>query len=178
MIQVDLDADEYRELMHVPKLDGISTPDQWVDWGGHTVQVDPMGADPWIRDDTDHFQVEASRHLERQYNARDIRELRGWANVQAFEAPVYFTPSQYEMSGLDKWPTPMSAGCKMWRGAKRDGRRFGKLPALTAMLYDNTLPEKAVYEIEAEIRESDRTAAARLYRRDGAGTAQARLYSR
>ena len=43
----DITAAQYREMSH-----GAMTPeakvDQWVDWGGHTVTVDPIGNKKWI----------------------------------------------------------------------------------------------------------------------------------
>ena len=164
---INLSADEYRQYNWVAETPTMSQvlPDQWVDWGGHTKQIDPIGNKQWIHDSHDGHARSENRG--RYYDARDVRALQGWEESHRAEEWDYFTPSEAQISGLDRWPTPLQAGCKTWRGATRDPSRFGQLPSISAMLYENKLPGKSTQEIEAEMRESARTTGARIFARDG-----------
>ena len=96
-----------------------------------------------------------------------MEALQGWEQRHNSEEVEYYTPNDGYIDSLDKFSTPLSRGCRMWRGAVRDSRRFGQLPSITAMLYENKLPDKSTAQIESEMRESERTAAHRLFARDG-----------
>ena len=161
------DADEYREHEHAAVEPTLKQawPDQWVDWGDHTVTVDPVGNKQWIDDSHNrHFKTEErARHLDR----RDVQALVGWEKRHNAPQLHFFTPTTCEIDNMCKYSDPQGRGCKWWRGAKRDPSRYGKLPSVSAMLYDNTLPNKGTDIIEAEIRESERRHAARLYDRSG-----------
>ena len=163
---VTVTEDQYRKLARLgetPQV-GQTYPDQWVDWGDHTVQIDPIGNKQWIYDSNDgHVR---SENRGRYYDARDVNELRNWEDKNTKQEVTYYTPTFNDIKSLDKFTQPMGAGCRMWRGGRRDGSRFGKLPSVTAMLRDEQLGDKAWYDIEAEIRESERTKSARLYSRD------------
>ena len=53
--------------------------DQWLDWGDHTVTVDPMGNKKWILEsDTEGHSQSVAR--KRRFDAADVRDLMGWQN--------------------------------------------------------------------------------------------------
>ena len=133
--------------------------DQWLDWGDHTITIDPMGNKQWIREsDTDGHSQSVAR--KRRYDANDVQELIGWQNRHPPQDPAYYEPT---ISGRQLYADPIGKGCKQWRGQERDSSRFGKLPVITAQIHDNQLADKGWGEIEAEMRERERTAGARLF---------------
>ena len=70
----------------------MSTVDQWVDWGGHTVQVDPIRTAAWIHDggvDKHHNTVNRGR----EYDARDVKHIQQLLNSHEVPTFVTFTPS-------------------------------------------------------------------------------------
>lgn len=181
-----LDEAEYREWTRVPETPSASQtlPDQWVNWGDHTVQVDPIGNKQWIHDSHDGHARSEKRG--RAYDSKDVQSLLGWEKTHEPVPLTYYTPSVTEIGGMHKLATTLQPdlwggwdfdrldkrkqldrGCRTWRGAERDTSRIGKLPSISALLYDNQLAEKSTEEIEHEIREHDRTISARVYERDG-----------
>jgi hypothetical protein len=184
-----LDADEYREWTRAAETPTVaqSLPDQWVDWGDHTMQVDPVGNKQWIHDSHDGHRKSEERG--RYYDRKDVQSVLGWEETHQPDPLLYYTPTQsqlaimnklattlepdswggWKMSGLDQKPTPhMRNGCKMWRGVSRDMSRIGMLPSISALLYDNALSQSTKH-LDTEMRDSERTRAARLYSRDGWG---------
>ena len=127
--------------------------DQWLDWGDHTITIDPMGNKQWIREsDTDGHSQSVAR--KRRYDANDMQELIGWQNRHPPQDPAYYEPT---ISGRQLYSDPIGKGCKQWRGQQRDGSRFGKLPAITQMIRDRALHDKGPGQIQHEMREWERT---------------------
>jgi hypothetical protein len=195
---VNLDADEYREWTRAAETPTAveSLIDQWVDWGDHTMQVDPMGNKQWIHDSHDGHRNSEKRG--RYYDSKEVNNLLGWEKVHKVDPISYYTPTSsqitgmnklattlepdmwggWKMSGLEQKPTPHARnGCKMWRGDTRDPTRIGMLPAISALLYDNTLTDQNSEHLDFDMREGERTRAARLYSRDGWGQSSAVNFS-
>ena len=165
---VQVGVDEYREQTHAAETPSLqqSLPDQWVDWGDHTIQVDPVGNKQWIHDSHDgHARSEARG---RAYDAREVRHLVGWEQAHSGAADVeFYAPSTWELDGADKFTSPLGRGCRSWRGVQRDESRYGALPTIEALKYEGRLPNKSTGEIEAEMREAERRRAHRIFDRSG-----------
>lgn len=164
MFTANLNADEYREYTHAASTPSLSAawPDQWVDWGDHTVTVDPVGNKQWIDDSHDrHFATEArGRHLDR----RDVQRLVGWETKHTMPPIQLSNPSISEINGLPLFSEPKAQrGCRTWRGAVRDSYNYGALPTIQALLYENKLGNKGRGQIEAEIREDRHRRDARFF---------------
>jgi len=165
---VDLDVDQYRELTHAAETPTLQQahPDQWVDWGDHTVQVDPVGNKQWIHDSHDGHQRSEVRG--RAYDARDVQHMLGWEKAHGWVGGLdYYSPSTVELDAAEKYSAPLGRGCRSWRGFQRDSGDFGKLPVIEALKYEGGLPNKSTGEIEAEMREAGRRQAHRLFDRSG-----------
>jgi hypothetical protein len=158
-------AAEYRDYSRAATTPSLSQawPDQWVDWGGHTVTVDPVGNKQWIHDSHDgHARTEARG---RKYDKQLVNELVNWEKTHEPNPVQYYTPT---ISG-DKYNPVMTDqvwGCRSWRGVLRDSSNFGKLPSITALIHENKLPDKDRGQIEEEMREQNRRRATRLYTYD------------
>ena len=155
--QTEISEEQYRAVHHVGDGTSIAQVDQWVDWGGHTIQVDPVRETQWIHDSHDGHYKSVTRG--RQYDAQEVKRLQNWYTGSVGQVHSdFFEPAQftsYETQGcrsLDKW-----------RGKKPSTARRGLLPVITAMIYENKLADKAYGDIEAEMRERERTAGARLF---------------
>jgi len=140
----------------------LSVPDQWVDWGDVTMTVDPQKNDMWNYDGYDRQIDSAARG--RHYEAKHVNDLKSVVDATHVDSN-YYLPVLTALS--DRFTAPIGAGCHSWRGAKRDPSRLGRLPSITAMVYDNSLQNKSHGEIEREMRESERTRHHRLYDRGG-----------
>lgn len=163
-MQVSLDEDAYRQYSHMAETPavGAAHPDQWVDWGGVTVTVDPPLNKQWIHDSHDGHRKSADRG--RFYDAARVRELKNWEETHTYSLPVGFEPSVAQVNGLDTFSEPSGTrGCRQWRGAVRDATNFGKWPAISQLWRTGQLAEKSTGQIEAEMREAERTRTARIY---------------
>ena len=93
-----------------------------------------------------------------------MRELKNWEATHTYSLPVGFEPSVAQVSGVGTFSEPSGMrGCRQWRGAVRDATNFGKWPAISQLLRTGQLAEKSTGQIEAEMREAERTRAARIY---------------
>lgn len=76
--------------------------DQWLDWGDHTVTVDPVGNAAWVHDG------ENGRHLEtkergRAIDAADVKHLMGMLSSQKSESTHTYVP---QWDDLQRTPFP------------------------------------------------------------------------
>ena len=71
-----LNDDEYRVLHQAAETPKKAvSQDQWLDWGDHTIQVDPIGNKQWVHDTHDgHKRTEARG---RGYDAAEVSKLVG-----------------------------------------------------------------------------------------------------
>ena len=174
MLTGNFDADEYREYTHAATTPSLKAawPDQWVDWGDHTVTVDPVGNKQWIDDSHDrHFATEErGRHLDR----REVQRLVGWEAAHTMPSFKFSNPSTSEINRSSLYSEPRKTynsktgsidptGCRMWRGAVRDPSNYGKLPTIQALIHENRLGDKGRGQIEAEIREDRHRRDARFF---------------
>ena len=155
--QTEISEEDYRAVHHVADGTNRAGVDQWVDWGGHTIQIDPVHQAQWIHDSHDGHYKSVDRG--RMYDANEVSRLQNWfaGSVDQVHSEYYTPPA---MINFD------TQGCRRldkWRGQKPDTSRRGLLPSITAMIYDNQLGDKDYGEIEAEIRERERTAGARIF---------------
>ena len=160
------DEDEYRKMSR-PAVTSEAKADQWLNWGDVTVQVDPIASKQWILDGSDGHERSAKRG--KAFDLADVRELIGWENRSHPDDThsTLFRPSVALLDSLPQYSAPVSVGCKTWRGAERDPRRFGQLPSVSSLLRDRNLAEKSVGEIEAEQRDYERGRSARLFDKSG-----------
>lgn len=164
MGSVHLDADEYRQYTHAAETPSKADahPDQWVDWGEHTMTVDPPLTKQWIHDSHDGHVKSADRA--RFYDAQRVREIKNWEQTTRNPFPTPYIPSVAEINNADLYSQPRDLlGCRSWRGAPRDSRNFGKLPSISQLLRSGQLGEKSTGDIEAEMREAERTRGARIH---------------
>lgn len=164
MFTANFDADEYREYMHAATTPSLKAawPDQWVDWGDHTVTVDPVGNKQWIDDSHNrHFATEErGRHLDR----REVQRLVGWEKTHTMPSFALRNPSICEINRSCLFSEPKaSRGCRTWRGAERDSSNYGALPTIQALIHENRLGDKGRGQIEAEIREDRHRRDARFF---------------
>ena len=134
--------------------------DQWLDSGDVTQTVDPMQHKNWLHDsNTEQHQdmIEA----ERTYNVADVRRLLNWEKSQRMRHDSYFTPSTATLNGMDPFPGPCAS--KLWYWGQGKTALDGKRPSVSALIYEGKLPDKSKGQIEAEMRESGRSSAARLF---------------
>lgn len=166
MGSLSLDADEWRNYAHVPETPtvGQADPDQWLNWGDHTVTVDPIMYDQWITDGT-HERHQNGMARQRRLDGALVKQLQQWTGEHHLKEWNYFTPSQQQMAGLDKFTARMGSGCRTYRGVTRDPSRFGKLPSVIAELYDGKFPHKSSGDIDHEVREAMRDHQARVFSR-------------
>ena len=139
----------------------VSIKDQWLDWGDHTVTVDPVRNKQWIDDSHDrHY---ATEERGRALDTRTLRSLINWEQRNAREPHARTTIMSSLINSLPLYSKAHGCGCNEWRGVARDPSRFGELPTITAMIHEGRFPNKHRGQIEAEIREAERTRAARVF---------------
>jgi len=162
MTSYTLDDATYRQVTHVPETPSVpSIKDQWLDWGDHTVTVDPVRNKQWIDDSHDrHF---ATEERARGLDERSVRALVNWEDRNAREPLPRTTILSHMINRLPLYSAPIGRQCNTWRGANRDASRLGELPTITAMIHEGRFPNKNTGQIEAEIREAERTRAARVF---------------
>ena len=155
-----LNDDEYRVLHQAAETPKKAvSQDQWLDWGDHTIQVDPIGNKQWVHDTHDgHKRTEARG---RGYDAAEVSKLVGWQNSHSGLMPH---TEYYKPGPIKEYFFPQTCIINdAWRGAKRSKSGLGKLPAISAMIHNNELEDKSIGQIESEMREHDRTSSARIF---------------
>lgn len=143
--------------------------DQWVDTGDHTVTVDPVRNEAWIRPGIeDRHVMTKARGLElRAKNTLHIANLLD--NAPEHNLRIY-TP---DAATLQKMPAFQSGNAKMgtYRGQLRDVRGAGELPVITAKIYDGTLDNMNSVgkgDIEREGYETRHAISNRVFEQSGA----------
>lgn len=164
MFTGNFDEDEYREYTRAATTPSLKAawPDQWVDWGDHTVTVDPVGNKQWIDDSHNrHFATEArGRHLDR----REVQRLVGWEAAHTMPSITLSNPSTSEINRSSLFSEPKAQrGCRTWRGTIRDSSNYGALPSIQALIHEHKLGDKGRGQIEAEIREDRHRRDARFF---------------
>ena len=164
-----LNAEEIRIRSHTKGCNTQAcdaTINRWLDWGDHTVTLDPLRNAMWVYDaSAENHQRSVVRG--QQFDAADVRRLVGWHNFKREEAVPYL-PTTAHIDATERFTVPVGKDCKAWRGAVRDSSRFGELPVISEGVYRNSYASKDNAQIEFEMRESERIAGHRLF--DCSGT--------
>ena len=161
--EVDYDAE--REATHAKVL-GSTYIDQWVDWGGVTVQVDPMGTKQWVHDTHDGHERSAIRG--RAYDLQRVKDLLSWEATHTPEPRTRYTPTTEEIDRIEGMPTPLGTMGRFahgFNGNRRDYSRVGQRPAISSLLYGGKLINKDRAVIDAEILAERRRLGGAVYDR-------------
>lgn len=142
------------------------TVDQWLDWGDHTVTVDPIGNSAWIHEGQDGKHAHTV-YRGRQYDAQDTRHLLGLLSKQETPATRMYVPSFADLAKVPRFPSRRSGGCDVWRGELRDVRGAGELPVIRAQWVDGRLPDVDKGTIERQMYNAEHARAATVLSRAG-----------
>jgi hypothetical protein len=155
------------------------TVDQWLDWGGHTVTVDPIGNSAWIHEGQDgkHAGTVERGRANDAADTKHLMSLLAKETVQAFRG---FLPS---VDDLEKMPHYQSRPCD--RIFKRDADEFGllstgewvlsgpgdcrgkgRLPVISQHIRDG-LKSVPSYDIERQMYSSASQSRSDVFARDG-----------
>ena len=141
--------------------------DQWVDWGDHTVTVDPIGNAAWIHEggDTWHSMTVERR---RDINGRATKEIMQLLDSQGPPpSSKPFNPTCNHLESLPHFPSRRSKQCDTWRGSIRDLRGVGNLPVIAQKLRDGALPDVDKETIERQMYEARDAIQKRIFDRSG-----------
>ena len=140
--------------------------DQWLDWGDHTVTVDPIGNSAWIHEGQEgkHLQT---RDRGKAYDASDTRHLMKLLAQHKTPSVPHFLPTYRDLERLPKFPSRRSKGCDTWRGDLRDVRGVGQLPVISQKIRDMQLPDTDKGVIERAMYSEEHARSARVLSRDG-----------
>lgn len=167
----ELEATYYKRLGEestkhtVAKYD---TVDKWVDWGGHTVTIDPIRDHLWIHPgDHDYHGMGVARG--RGYDKRAVDEMQTLLarHDQQDHSVSRFLPATSTLESLPKMPSRRNGDCDQWRGGKRDLRDVGQLPSIMAKHWRGELTDVPRQEIERQIYEDRVRVQARVSDRSG-----------
>ena len=135
--------------------------EQFVDWGDHTVTVDPIRRDHWIYDDGERHALSQRRGASQ--DAAFVNELAS-AGVYT-ESQSTYMPTTRDIDALGRFSSGRSGNPTMlargWRVAP--GEREGKRPVIAQMKYDGVLPNKSRAQIALEMKEAERRISARTF---------------
>ena len=151
---------EWAEASHVDSMNTTVKADQWLDWDGVTVAVEPMAHKLWLHDSNSE-RHQLHENTGRRYDARDVSRLIQWEDRHGPEEKVYYTPSVRTLNSIRPFAGPCASKLNEWQVGKlpMDGQR----PTISQMIFDGSLPDKAIGDIEAEMREAERSLQARLF---------------
>lgn len=141
--------------------DGI---DQWMDWGGHTVTVDPIRNERWIQEG-DNGLHDAHIHKDKESIAKDTLALQAALSgmTDGHDVRVY----QPSTKTLDKLPKFISRRYSH-RGEVNSMRGWGELPVIIATERANEqFMNKSVGQLTRECFENQHHIADRVFDRGG-----------
>lgn len=136
----------------------------FVDWGQHTVVVDPIHRDYWIYDGSNAHERSQVRGMAEDVKA--IRRASNWERADQNPLSMYL-PTTREIDVLDRFTC---RGTENERSGKthHDARPSnGQLPVISDFMYSGSLQNKSKGVIEHEIREANRYAGNRLFDTSG-----------
>jgi len=139
-------------------------PNQWLDWGDHTVTVDPIGNAAWIDDGKEHHA--ATVHRGRYYDSKDAMILKRMLQEQE---PVPLTTFVPTIDALWKMPRFVENPCARdsWRGNVSDVRGPGQLPVLMDRFENNGFHDETRENIQQQLVENKHHVSSRLFDRSG-----------
>ena len=124
--------------------------DQWLDWGDHTVTIDPIGNKPWIHEGDD-GKHQAAAERGRAYDAADVKHLAELLSKATTPQTSFYLPNWEDLERVPKFPSRRNGDCDVWRGKLRDVRGAGELPVINKQVYYNTLPDVDKGTIERQV---------------------------
>ena len=158
-LQKKIDAAHSADDPHYDRVD------QWLDWGGHTVTVDPIGNSAWIHEGQEGKHLQ-SRERGRMYDRRDTKHMMSLLANQSTPRYDSFLPTTQALDALPKFPSRRNGDCDVWRGELRDIRGVGQLPVISQRIRDG-MGEVSREQIERQIYDSRDAIASRVFSQDG-----------
>lgn len=140
--------------------------DQWLNWGDHTVTIDPIGNKPWIHEGQDGKHLEAAERG-RAYDAADVQHLMNLLGKHTTPQKPTFLPTWEDLEKVPKFPSRRSSGCDVYRGNLRDVRGQGELPVISQQLRDNLLPDVDKGLIERQVYSGRRVISQKILSKSG-----------
>jgi hypothetical protein len=152
--------------------------EQFVDWGGVTIMVDPIRNDQWIYDGAgDRHKASQSRGMMEDY--KSMMRANGWQDAH-HDTPQMYLPTTQDIDNIEKYTyrecgNEAAAGHDLivpYRPGMESARRGGelgngRLPVISGLMYSGALQNKSTGIIEHEIREAERYTNTRLFDRSG-----------
>ncbi len=142
--------------------DGI---DQWLDWGDHTVTVDPIRNEAWLRPGIEDRHT-ASKERGQAYDSENTLHMMELLKKDTVQPVSMYLPA---FKTLNEMPRYQSGNAKMgtWRGELRDVRGAGELPVIRKKRDDDALPSAPSGAIERETHEARHDVSERIFDRSG-----------
>lgn len=128
---------------------GYDRINQHLDWGDHTVTIDPIFNHPWIHEGQDR-KHQAAAERGRAFNAANVKHILSMMDNTQLSLSFYH-PTLSDLDKCPKFESRRNGDCDNWRGKLRDMRGIGELPVIAAQNYHGTLPDKPKSLIEREI---------------------------
>ena len=155
------------------------TVDQWLDWGGHTVTVDPIGNSAWIHEGQDGKHADTVERG-RANDTADTKHLMSLLAKESVKLIHGFVPS---VADLEQMPHYQSRPCdkifkndadefgmlstgKWILSGPGDCRGAGRLPVISQLIRDG-LKNVPNYEIERQVYSSANQNRPDVFSRDG-----------
>lgn len=158
-----------------------SKPDstrKWLDSGTGTLMVDAEHTNgrrtaQWIRDDNEYMH-KLSMAKNAEMDRRAVAFTEGWeVRGKQSKVPTFDMPMWKDLNAIPKYLNPqlntLDRGeeyVKDWRGFPRR-KGDGHLPLHKRMIWENSLPDKSLGQIESEMKEAERRIFERLVDRSG-----------
>ena len=140
--------------------------DQWLDWGDHTVTIDPIGNKPWIHEGQEGKHIAAAERG-RSYDAKDVKHLIELMNKHTVPAAKFYLPQWEDLDKVPKFPSRRNGDCDVWRGKIRDVRGAGELPVINKQIYYNLLEDVDKGFIERQVYNGRRMISQKVLLRSG-----------
>ena len=158
-------------------VETYDTVDRWLDWGDHTVTVDPMIHSAWIHEGQD------GKHLKTMFRGRDFNKeetYRMHTALQSVDADAHvstYLPKISDIKGTfirksgdgPVLPHGVAAPFDQWyfyRGKNIGEERPTQLP-IVQKLHRTTLPEVDTGRIERQVYGSRKLVQDRVHSKDG-----------
>ena len=150
--------------------------ERFVDWGDHTVVVDPITRDHWIYDGYSKHAQSQNRGMAE--DAKSILKGEGWHEAH-HGTPSMYLPTTREIDMAEKYTYRVCGNeaaaahdlqppyAQTSQSARQGGVGDGRLPVVDGLLYWGRLQNKSTGGIEHEMREAERFIGTRLFDTSG-----------
>ena len=146
--------------------DHYDSIDQWLDWGDHTVTIDPMHNSAWIHEGQEGKHKDTVKRG-REYDAMNVKHMMELLNGEHRPTISLFVPTWGDLQCVPRFPSKRSGDCDHWKGQLRDIRGAGNLPVIAQKLYNGELRDVSKGVIEKESFLSQHAIAAKVLSRAG-----------